>query len=182
MRATRLQWLVCLTILGFGFPRATEAHRLDEYLQATRISIELERIAVEMNLTPGAAVADSVFASIDQDRNGVISSTEGAAYARLVVTSLSLTVDGRSSALALDGYSFPTLADMRLGEGIIRLRASAKMPHASIGPHRLAFANTHRSDIGVYLINALIPSGRPDSDYRPVAGTRCRTNSRWTTK
>lgn len=145
-------------ILGFGLPRVTEAHRLDEYLQATRISIELERIGVEINLTPGAALADNVFASIDQDRSGTVSPGEGAAYARLVVTSLSLNVDGRSFALTLDGYSYPPLADMRLGEGVIRLRASAKMPHASVGPHRLAFANTHRSDIGVYLINALIPT------------------------
>jgi hypothetical protein len=156
---TKLQQLLAgLMILGFGFPRTTQAHRLDEYLQATRISIELERIGVEMNLTPGAAVADNVFASIDQDRNGVISTAEGEVYAKTVVTSLALNVDGRSCTLTLDGYSFPPLADVRLGEGIIRLRASAKVPHASIGTHRLAFANTYRSDIGVYLINALIPS------------------------
>jgi len=156
---TRLQrLLVCLTIIGFGVPRVIEAHRLDEYLQATRISLELDRIAVEMNLTPGAAVADQVFAAIDQDRNGAISPVEGAAYARLVVSSLSLNVDGRVRALTLDRYTFPSLTDMRNGEGIIRLQASAKMPHASAGPHRLAFANIHRSDIGVYLINALIPS------------------------
>jgi hypothetical protein len=60
--------------------------------------------------------------------------------------------------LTLDGYSFPQLVEMRNGEGIIRLRASAKIPQSSTGPHRLAFANTYRSDIGVYLINALIPS------------------------
>jgi hypothetical protein len=150
--------LILMAIAGFGFPRSTEAHRLDEYLQATRLSIELERIGVEMNLTPGAAVADTVFAAIDHDRNGSISPAEAAAYARLVVTSLTLSVDGRSCVLTLDGYSFPQLVEMRNGEGVIRLRASAKVPHASIGPHRLAFANTHRSDIGVYLINALIPS------------------------
>jgi len=111
-----------------------------------------------MNLTPGAAVADNVIAAIDHDHNGTISSAEGATYARLVVTSLSLNVDGQNRALALDGFSIPTLTDMRNGEGIIRLKASAKMPQASKGAHRLAFANTHRSDIGVYLINALIPT------------------------
>jgi hypothetical protein len=146
-----------LAIVGFGFPRSTEAHRLDEYLQATRISIELDRIGVEMSLTPGAAVADNVFAGIDHDHSGTISPAEAAAYGRLVVASLTLSVDGRSCALTLDGYSFPQLVEMRNGEGIIRLRASAKIPQSSIGPHRLAFANTYRSDIGVYLINALMP-------------------------
>jgi hypothetical protein len=150
--------LAGLIILGLGFAPATEAHRLDEYLQATRISIELDRIGIEMSLTPGASVADNVFAGIDNDHSGTISPTEAAAYARLVITSLSLSVDGRSCVLALDGYSFPQLADMRNGEGIIRLRASAKIPQSSIGPHRLAFANTYRSDIGVYLINALMPT------------------------
>ena len=150
--------LAGLIILGLGFARVTEAHRLDEYLQATRISIELERIGVEMSLTPGAAVADNVFAGIDHDHSGTISSAEAAAYARLVIASLTLSVDGRPSVLTLDEYSFPQLADMRNGEGIIRLRASAKITKASIGPHRLAFANTYRSDIGVYLINALMPT------------------------
>ena len=158
VRARRLLLLVGLAIPGFGFPRSSEAHRLDEYLQATRISIELERISVEMSLTPGAAVADKVFADIDQDRSGTVSTAEAAAYARLVISSLTLSVDGRSWALTLDGFSFPQLADMRNGEGIIRLRASAKIQQSSIGPHRLSFANTYRSDIGVYLINALIPS------------------------
>jgi hypothetical protein len=147
-----------MTTAAFGFPRSTEAHRLDEYLQATRISIGLERIGVEMSLTPGAAVAENVFAGIDHDRSGTISQAEAAAYARLVVASLTLSVDGRSCVLTLDDYSFPQLVDMRNGDGIIRLRASAKISKTSIGPHRLAFANTYRSDIGVYLINALMPT------------------------
>jgi hypothetical protein len=150
--------LLGLAIFGFGSARATEAHRLDEYLQATRISIELERIGVEMSLTPGAAVADNVFTAIDHDHSGTISAAEAAAYARLVVGSLTLSVDGKTCVLTLDDYSFPQLVDMRNGEGIIRMRASAKIPKTSFGPHRLAFANTYRSDIGVYLINALMPT------------------------
>ena len=150
--------LVCFVILGCGFPGDTDAHRLDEYLQATRISMELSRIGVEMSLTPGAAVADNVIATIDRDRNGTISQAEGAAYVAVVVRSLSLDVDGQSRPLALDGYSIPAVADMRRGEGIIRLRATAKMATASAGGHRLSFANVHRFDIGAYLINALIPS------------------------
>jgi len=149
---------VYAAILGIAFAGAAEAHRLDEYLQATRISIELDRIAAEINLTPGAAVADSVFAAMDRDRNGEVSPSESAAYAGYVVRALSLQVDGQSRPLTLDSYSIPSLADMRRGEGIIRLRATAKTPSASAGRHRLTFANTHRSDIGVYLVNALVPT------------------------
>jgi len=149
--------LAGLAIAGVGFPLAAEAHRLDEYLQATRISIELDRIGLEMNLTPGAAVADNVIAAIDRDHNGSISAAEGAAYARLVVESLSLDVDGQHRMLTLDEFSIPSPGDMRNGEGVIRLKASGKMPRATAGQHRLGFSNSHRSDIGVYLINALIP-------------------------
>jgi hypothetical protein len=161
--------IVGLALLGFAFPRASDAHRLDEYLQATRISIELDRIEVEMNLTPGAAVADAVFAAIDVDHNGAISPVEGNAYAKLVIRSLSLSVDGHQRALTVDGCTLPPLTDMRNGVGIIRLRASAKTPRTAAGQHSLAFANRHRSDIGVYLINALIPA---DERIRITAQSR----------
>jgi hypothetical protein len=148
-----------IAFLGCAVMATTaSAHRLDEYLQATRISLELDRITTEINLTPGAEVADGVFLAIDRDRNGEISPTEGAAYAEHVVKSLTLDIDGRAHPLTLDTYRVPSLTAMRQGEGIIRLRATARTPLSSAGRHQLRFANTHRSDIGVYLINALVPS------------------------
>jgi hypothetical protein len=149
--------LLVLLVCG-AVPITADAHRLDEYLQATRISVELNRIVVEINLTPGAAVADDVILAIDRDGNGEISPTEAATYANHFVNSLSLGVDGQLRPLTLDTYAVPSLADMRRGEGVIRLRATAKTPPAPSGRHHLTFANTHRSDIGVYLINALIPT------------------------
>jgi hypothetical protein len=41
----------------FGFSNTAGAHRLDEYLQATRISIGANRIVLQMDLTPGMEVA-----------------------------------------------------------------------------------------------------------------------------
>lgn len=156
-----------IALLAYAaIPCTADAHRLDEYLQATRISVERDRVVAEINLTPGAAVADDVFTAIDGDHNKKISQIEGAAYAERVVRSLSLSVDGNLRPLALDTYSIPSLADMRRGEGIIRLRATATTPAARSGRHRLSFANTHRSDIGVYLINALIP----DDDRIRITG------------
>ena len=82
------RFCLCIAVLSVVFfPRIADAHRLDEYLQGTRISIEPGCIRVEMNLTPGAAVAESVIAAIDQDRDGEISSVESAAYAGGVVSS-----------------------------------------------------------------------------------------------
>jgi hypothetical protein len=150
--------LVTIAIFAVLFPRAAVAHRLDEYLQAARISVALDVIRVEINLTPGAAVADEILAAIDRDRNGEISEPEGRAYAESVVKSIALDIDGRAFPLTLDSEQIPSSTDMRRGEGIIRLLASTPMPSLSVGRHRLAFSNVHRSDISVYLINALIPA------------------------
>jgi hypothetical protein len=152
-----MKWRLLLGLVVL-FPATAAAHRLDEYLQATRISVEVNRVLVEMNLTPGAAVADSLFSTIDRDGDQHISEAEGAAYAELVVRSLSLDVDGWRHQLTPETYRIPSLADMRLGEGVIRLKATAALPRVSAGPHHLRFTNTHRSDIGVYLVNALVPS------------------------
>jgi hypothetical protein len=157
MNARRFQ-LVLLAILCFSFARTASAHRLDEYLQATRISLETNRISVEMDLTPGAEVAKNVFAMIDENGDEEISSAEGSAYLTSFVKALSLRVDGQTHPLKLEHYRMPSLAETRRGEGIIRLQAGATIGTASTGRHQLTFANAHRSDIGVYLVNALIPS------------------------
>ncbi len=83
------------------------AHRLDEYLQATRLSIDLDRIDIEMDLTAGQAMASQVFSWIDTNRDGEISKAEGDAYARQVLRSVTLLADGRARAACADGGSLP---------------------------------------------------------------------------
>ena len=63
---------------------ATEAlaHRLDEYLQATRVSVATNRINLSIDLTPGVTVADQVLAVIDKNVDGQVSKDEGNDYAR----------------------------------------------------------------------------------------------------
>ena len=51
-----------LLLLTFGTPAS--AHRLDEYLQATTISLEKNRVQAQIRLTPGVAVAPFVMATI----------------------------------------------------------------------------------------------------------------------
>src|SRR5262245_2022622 len=57
------------------------AHRLDEYLQAARIDLQADRVTVDLDLTPGASLAESVIAAIDRDQDGVASRDELNAYA-----------------------------------------------------------------------------------------------------
>ena len=149
-------------ILALGVWLATlplaHAHRLDEYLQATRLSIDLDRIDVEMDLTAGQAMASQVFSWIDTNRDGEISQAEGDAYARQVLGSVTLLADGKPVPLALTEAHFPELREMSLGTGVIRLRAAGRMPAAGAGRHEVSFRNNHRPESSVYLVNALVPA------------------------
>jgi hypothetical protein len=136
---------------------AASAHRTDEYLQATRLSIDVDRVDLEMDLTPGIAMASEVFSWIDTNGDRVISNAEGEAYAQQVLRSVTLSVDGKSVPITLVEARYPQFSDMSLGVGIIRLRATAKVPAARTGRHRVSFLNTHRPQSSVYLVNALVP-------------------------
>src|ERR1035438_3868126 len=143
-------WLATLPPAG--------AHRVDEYLQATLLSVDIERLDLEIDLTPGIALASEVFAWIDTNRDGEISSAEGETYARQMLGSVVLSVDGKHVPVTLVESSFPPFRDMSLGVGTIRLRATAKVPAAGAGRHQVSFLNTHRSESSVYLVNALVPA------------------------
>jgi hypothetical protein len=41
-----------------GTASTASAHRRDEYLQAARIAVGPDRVRIELDLTPGMAVAD----------------------------------------------------------------------------------------------------------------------------
>lgn len=147
--ATLGVWLAC--------PASAGAHRLDEYLQATRVSIDVDRVGLEIDLTPGVSVAPQVLASIDTNGDGQISASEGEAYARQMIGSVSLLVDGRPEPVTLVEHRFPDVRDARLGVGTIRLRATAKLSATTVGRHQVSYLNAHRPQGSVYLVNALVP-------------------------
>src|SRR5690242_14615193 len=127
----RARW-ACFALLGvLATVDPAAAHRLDEYLQATRIAVAMDRVDVEIDLTAGTAMATEVFGWIDTNRNGEISAAEGEVYAREVLRDVALKIDGSPVELRLLQSSFPELREMSQGVGMIRLRASAQVPAAS---------------------------------------------------
>jgi len=158
--------LVMLIMIPMG--SSPSAHRRDEYLQAARLAIDPGRVQIALDLTPGIAVAERVLAEIDLDRDKSISDGEAQAYCARLLSDVTLDLDGAPVALELTGRSFPGADAMLNGEGTLRLQAVATIPRLSAGLHRLRYRNSHRSDIGVYLVNALVPS----SDRVAVASQR----------
>lgn len=144
------------------------AHRLDEYLQATTISVERDRVQAQVRLTPGVAVFPMVLADIDTNADGVISEAEQRAYAERVLGDLSLTIDGDRLQLRLVSLKFAKIEEMKEGGGEIQLEFDADV--SSGGPNRrLIFENRHQSRIAAYLVNCLVPR---DPDIRITAQNR----------
>ena len=50
---------------------------------------------LELDLTPGVAVADAIIADIDRDRDGALSADEKRAYVERVLDAIELRVDGQ---------------------------------------------------------------------------------------
>ena len=161
-------WLAAAGTMLLSVSTPAFAHRLDEYLQATTISLEKDRVQAQIRLTPGVAVFPIVFASIDSDADGIISEAEQHAYAERVLRDLSLTIDGDRVQLRLVSSRASNVQEMMDGRGEIQLDVDANVPH---GGHdrRLVFENHHESRIAAYLVNCLVPS---DPDIRVTAQDR----------
>jgi hypothetical protein len=159
---------IAVALMLLSFPGAVSAHRLDEYLQATLISVEKDRVEVSMRLIPGVAVSSAVIASIDTDGDGSLSRAEQSAYAQRVLSELSLSIDGRQLRPQLVSANFPQIQEMRDGVGEIHLEYTAELPRG--GPdRRLVLENHNRAQRAVYLVNALASS---DPAIRIVAQKR----------
>src|SRR5271165_3502823 len=157
---------VAASLLLFG--RFASAHRIDEYLQATILTVEKDHVQASMRLIPGIAVSSSVMASIDSNGDGVLSEREQRAYAERVLGDLSLTVDGESLSPKLVSVEFPQGEQMREGLGEIHVMFTADLPRG--GPtRRLILENHHQNKDSAYLVNAVMPR---DRDIRIVAQKR----------
>ena len=151
-----LRWLLVLGGLAM-VPGDAFAHRLDEYLQATLVTIEPEVLRLHINLTPGVAVAGEVMAVIDGNKDGVISTNEGAAYAEALKRDLIVRFDERLVPLKLAKWHLPAPGELKTGEGVIQMEFSATMGVMTAGTHRVAVENRHLPKVSVYLLNATLP-------------------------
>jgi hypothetical protein len=163
-------WLLALCVP----PAAAEAHRLDEYLQATLVAIAPGDIRLQINLTPGVEVAERVIALVDADGDGTIVTAEADAYAAALIQDLAIQLDGQAVTAEVAEHNFPPPEELRTGAGIIQIELAITPGEFGDGPHRLEFANRHLPEISVYLFNAAQPSG---GQPRILEQVRNRTQS-----
>ena len=169
-----MRWLVHIVgAIMLLLPGTASAHRLDEYLEATLLSVEPDRIDLSMRLVPGVAVSSAVIASIDTNGDGLLSEAEQQDYAERVSRDLSLSIDSRPLALHIVSANFPSLEEMTRGLGEIQLAFAAELPRG-VAARRLKFENHHQGAIAVYLVNCLVPH---DKNIRITAQSRNENQS-----
>jgi hypothetical protein len=147
--------VACVLLLG----KTASAHRIDEYRQATILSLQANEAHASMRLLPGVLVAQSVIDAIDSNHDGVFSGNEKQAYAQRVLDDLFVTIDGKRVLPQLLSSGFPEHAQMREGLGEIRIECRVELPPR--GSNRsLILVNHHLVPSSVYLMNALVPEDR----------------------
>jgi hypothetical protein len=165
--------LIIATAILLSLGASAFAHRLDEYLQATIISVEKDHLLASMRLIPGVAVSSAVIASIDSNGDGVFSEAEQRAYAERVLRDLSLTVDGKNASPMLVSQKFPAIEEIKEGLGEIQIEFTVEL--APGGPERkIVLENHHQNRISAYLVNCLVPH---DPNIRILAQNRNESQS-----
>ena len=154
---------------------AASAHRVDEYLEATTISVGRDRIEGQIRLTPGVAVAAFVMTVIDTDGDGRMSQGEQRAYAGRVLRGCVGVRGWRPVAGAIGIGCFPETEAMKEGLGAIQVDFAADVRREG-GGRTLVFENRHQKGIAAYLVNCLEPR---DPEIRVTAQRRNHEQSHY---
>lgn len=118
------------------------AHPLDEVVQGAYLTLKPGEVRLELDLSPGPEVADSLLKVLDANGDRRISQAEAQAFGRAVLASSQLTLDGRPLAWTLQSVTAPAYDNVRLGADTVKVFATARRSDAK-GAHALAFDNRY---------------------------------------
>ena len=154
------------------------AHRRDEYLQAARLAIDPGRVQLELDLTPGIALAEAIIADIDRNRDGVAVPDEQRAYGEPGAERADARGRWDAGARAAGRVQF----SRRRSDAAWRRHHPASIDGDAPGPvsgrHQLLFRNRHHPDRSVYLANALVPASDQLPSRRSGATAISRADDR----
>jgi hypothetical protein len=151
----RSAFVIACVLLAFG--NTAFAHRIDEYLQATILSLAENRVQASMRLIPGVLVAPSVIANIDSNGDGTLSDDEKKSYSQRVLDDLTITVDAKNVRAQLVSWSVPEAAQLRDGLGEIHIEYVLDLPPGSQN-RSVIVENHHQNNTSVYLMNVSMPN------------------------
>lgn len=145
-----------VSLWALMFPPRVVAHPLDEFYQATFITIVPNRITMQIELYTGVLVAPQILPMLDADQDDIISEAEGQAYIDLFLDDVLFEIDGTPSPLTATDIEMPSPLDLKAGVGVIRFKLYTDLPPDHRGDHQFFYDNKHRSDLNsIYAVNAL---------------------------
>lgn len=145
-----------MSLWGFMSPPRVEAHPLDEFYQATFITIVPNRITMQVELYTGVLIAPEIMAMIDADQDDIISEAESQAYVGLFLNDVVFEIDGTPTPLTATDVEMPSPLDLKAGVGVIRFKLYTDLPPDHRGQHQFFYNNKHRSELNsIYAVNAL---------------------------
>ena len=109
------------------------AHRRDEYLQAARLAIDPGGVQTRTGPDAGHRPGRGDPRGHRSQSRRIAVRGRAAGLWSLVLSALTLEIDGTPVRAQLGDISFPDAEAMRRGEGTIRLQSAATLPRLSIG-------------------------------------------------
>src|ERR1700761_4066310 len=109
----KLRIVLAVLLCSLIAERTALAHRIDEYLQATLLTVQKDRVEASMRLIPGVLVASAIIDGVDTNHDGAFSEEEKRAYAQHVLSDLSISIDGKTAHVTLGTWSFPQPSQLR---------------------------------------------------------------------
>lgn len=132
-----------------------KAHPLDEFYQATFITVAPDRINLTVELYTGVLIAPQILVMVDSDQDAQISEAEKRAYVERFLSDVTFEIDHTPTPLAFTDLEFPNAVDLQAGVGIVRFTLYANLPAIQPGQRQLYYRNHHLPDIANYVVNAL---------------------------
>ncbi len=135
-----------VTLLLLLQPAVTaQAHPADMYIQSQSIVLDDHGVLVDWKIVPGPFLADGVWATADQDQNGIISPEEAQVWVAPFLSELTVKLDGQAFGYYdVQKIHWPSSVDvLRTGEDAVEIMLSYAWPAGSQGKHAFAIHNAH---------------------------------------
>jgi hypothetical protein len=134
------------------------AHPYDEVVQGAYLTLAPGQVRLELDLTPGPAVAGALLAALDRNGDQKVTDQEARAYAAQVLSQSRLLLDGSAVRWRVERVSMPDYQSLKLQSDTLKIFAVADRPDRP-GPHTLSYDNRYQPAKSQCIANIFLQPG-----------------------
>ncbi len=138
------------------------AHPVDEVAQGAYITLAPGEVRIELDITPGPAVAGALLRSLDTNADRRVTDEEARAYAERVLKQSTLTLDGVAVSWTMKRVRVPPYANLEQQGDTLKIYGLAKRADRA-GVHSLTYQNRYAPAQGWCIANVFLA---PDAHRR----------------